>query len=54
MKRYISFLPSLVLVLAFGACKNENKNSDHIIEGKIERDQLSVVTKVPGKIEKYW
>ncbi|MGJ1431507.1 HlyD family secretion protein [Sphingobacterium spiritivorum] len=52
MKRYIGFLPSLVLVLAFGACKNENKNSDHIIEGKIERDQLSIVTKVPGKIEK--
>jgi len=50
MKRYTFFLP--VFLLTVVACKNEKKNTDHIIEGKVERDQLSVVTKVPGKIEK--
>ncbi len=50
MKRYTFFL--LVFLLTIAACKNEKKNTDHVLEGKVERDQLSVVTKIPGKIEK--
>lgn len=44
---YIVFAALLVQ-----GCSNNNANQQKSLEGKIERDQISVTTKIPGKIQK--
>jgi HlyD family secretion protein len=47
MKRIVYILSVLMILQS---C-SDNKGSDKRLEGKIERDQLSVTTKVPGKVQ---
>ncbi|MGU9937341.1 HlyD family secretion protein [Empedobacter brevis] len=55
MKNTIPFLCALSGLLLFSNCKSSDKenHADHLstFQGKIERDQISVVTKIPGKID---
>ncbi len=48
MKRTLYILVPLFL---FQSCSNRTANQKHF-EGKIERDQLSVTTKIPGKVQR--
>lgn len=55
MKNSIPFISSVLFsLLAITSCNSENKNEikaeQTVFQGKIERDQISVVTKIPGKI----
>ncbi|WP_068598918.1 HlyD family secretion protein [Vaginella massiliensis] len=49
------YTPILLLgLLTLAACKSDNKNAindDNIFQGKTEKDQISIVTKVAGKVE---
>ncbi|HUH34753.1 MAG TPA: biotin/lipoyl-binding protein [Moheibacter sp.] len=45
------FAYTLLLLTTLQSCQSNNKQ-EKTLEGKIERDQIAVTTKVPGKIEK--
>lgn len=49
MKKLIYTLTGLILLQS---CTGENKKKEEKIEGKIEKDQIAVTTKIPGKIQK--
>ncbi len=54
MKIILPYIYALSGVLLLSNCKSsDNKKNEEqtIFQGKIERDQISVVTKIPGKIE---
>ncbi|WP_413531837.1 HlyD family secretion protein [Empedobacter brevis] len=55
MKNTLSYIFALSGLLLFTNCKSsdkENKKEEQtIFQGKIERDQISVVSKIPGKID---
>ena len=54
MKIILPYIYALSGVLLLSNCKSsDNKKTEEqtIFQGKIERDQISVVTKIPGKIE---
>ncbi|TJZ61074.1 biotin/lipoyl-binding protein [Sphingobacterium olei] len=46
--KHIHIIPFLLLIVA---CQSQSKRVDQV-DGKVEREQITVVTKVPGKIEK--
>lgn len=55
MKNTLSYIFALSGLIFITNCKSsdkENKKEQQtIFQGKIERDQISVVTKIPGKID---
>lgn len=55
MKNTLYYIFALTGILLYTNCKSsekENKKDEQtIFQGKIERDQISVVTKIPGKID---
>ncbi|SEG26296.1 HlyD family secretion protein [Sphingobacterium lactis] len=47
-----NILYSIAAILVLQSCTNENKTQERKLEGKIDRDQIAVTTKIPGKIQK--
>lgn len=46
-----NILYSIAAILVLQSCTNENKTQERKLEGKIDRDQIAVTTKIPGKIQ---
>jgi len=42
---------TISILLLLQSCSSDTKNAK-LLEGKIEREQIAVTTKIPGKIQK--
>ena len=52
MKTFLLYIYTITGILLLSNCKTSDKNTEQtIFQGKVERDQISVVTKIPGRIK---
>ena len=49
-----NILYTIAVLILLQSCSAENQKTQTKLEGKIERDQIAVTTKIPGKIQKIW